>query len=186
MHFLGSIQLISWFTSWIGRSLSGIPPTRSVILSSQLLRSWGIPLSLRMTSWLRAALRHSWHLSVFTLGRVWILVCLVHPLVPLRGMLLLPRILILWWGRLLLFQPGEPSGGPSCGPPFWLHSLSGAALLSWVILPLVAISLSVFFDLSKDTFPVGITLLPIWMFPGLLKSRTIPIFLRNGVPSIVS
>ena len=44
----------------------------------------------------------------------------------------------------------------------------------------------VFFDESKDTFPVSITSLPIWAMPGLLKSRTIPIFLRNGVPRIAS
>ena len=32
------------------------------------------------------------------------------------------------------------------------------------------------FDESKDTFQVGITSLPIWAMPGLLKSRTIPHF----------
>ena len=64
--------------------------------------------------------------------------------------------------------------------PSWLHSLSVAALLSCVILPCVAILLSVSFNKSKDTFPVGITSLPIWMIPGLLKSRTIPFFSEMG------
>ena len=59
IHFLGSIRLILWLTSWIGGSFSGIPLTRSVILLSQLLQSWGISSSLRTTSWLRAALRCS-------------------------------------------------------------------------------------------------------------------------------
>ena len=137
-----------------------------------------------MTSWLGAALRCSWHLSVSALGRVWTLVCLVHPLVPLRGILLLPCILIRGWGHFPLSQQGEPLGGPTCGPPSWLHSLSGVAPLSWIILPLVAISSFVSFNSLKDTFLVSITLLPIQIIPGLLKSRIIPIFLKNGVPSI--
>ena len=65
MHFSGSIKLISWFTSQMGGSFSGIPLTRSVILSSQLLQSWGISSSLRTMSWLRAALRHSWCLCLY-------------------------------------------------------------------------------------------------------------------------
>ena len=47
------MKLILWFTSWIGGSFRGIPLTKSVILSSQLLQSRG------MLSWLREALRHS-------------------------------------------------------------------------------------------------------------------------------
>ena len=76
--------MISWFTSRIGPSFNGIPLTRSVILLSQLRRSWGMSLSLRTMSWLRAALRRSKHLSVSTPGGVSILVCLVRPLVPLK------------------------------------------------------------------------------------------------------
>ena len=184
MCFLGSIRLISWFTSQIGGSFSGISLTRSVILSSQLLQSWGISLSLRMTSWLGATLRCSWCLSVSVPGRVLILVCLVCPLVSFRGILLFPCILILWWGCFPLLWQGKLSGGPTCGPPSWLHSLSWAAQLSCVIFPFVAILLFVFFDSLKDTFLVSITLLPIQIIPGLLKSRIIPIFLKNGVPSI--
>ena len=60
-------------------SFSGIPLTKSVILLSHLLRSWGMLSSFRMTSWLRAALRRSRHLSVSVPGGVWFLVCLVHP-----------------------------------------------------------------------------------------------------------
>ena len=81
-----------------------------------------------------------------------------------------------------MLDQGELLGEPSCGPPSWLHSLSRAALLLCMILPFVAILLLVSFNSSKDTFPVGITSLAIQATPGLLKSRTIPIFLRNGVP----
>ena len=48
----------------------GIPLTKSVIISSQLLQSWEIFSSLRTTSWLRAALRCSKRLSVSMLGGV--------------------------------------------------------------------------------------------------------------------
>ena len=81
--------------------------------------------------------------------------------VLLPTVLLFPHVLILWWGCFPLLWWGERLGGPSCGPPSWLHSLSRAALLSCIILPFVAILLSVFFDLSKSTFPVGITSL-LW------------------------
>ena len=101
----------------MGGSSSGIPLTRSVVFLSQLLQSWGILSSLRTMSWLGAGLRHSWCLSVSTLGGVWILVCLVCPLVPLRGVLLFPHILILGWECFPLSWQGEPLGGPTCGPP---------------------------------------------------------------------
>ena len=82
-------------------------------------------------------------------------------MVLLPTVLLFPHVLILWWGRFPLLWQGERLGGPSCGPPSWLHSLSRAALLSCIILPFVAILLSVFFNSSKSTFPVGITSL-LW------------------------
>ena len=50
-----------------------------------------------------------------------------------------------------LLEQGELSGGPSCGPPSWLHSLSRAAPLLGIILLFVAILLLVSFDSSKNT-----------------------------------
>ena len=135
--------------------------------------------SLRTTSWLRAALRCS-HMSVSAPGGVWFFVCLVCPVVPLKGILLLPHVLILGWGRFPLLEQGKISGERSCGPPSWLHSLSRAVLLLCIILPFAAILLLVSFNSLKDTFLVGITLLYIQPCLDFYSPGLSPFFLEMG------